>query len=58
MKQIIMYGVMIVLASALVAGLSLQQQVTVEILPGEVQIFSPVSGVYDSRMVALNITMS
>ena len=49
---------MIVLASALVAGLSLQQQVTVEILPGEVQIFSPVSGVYDSRMVALNITMS
>ncbi len=48
---------LILVGSALAA--SVEQQVKVNVVPGVIDIYSPVQGgVYDSRMIPLNLTMS
>jgi len=55
---IIGIGIMIFLTGSVFAVV-MQQSVNVEVLPGDITVYSPVNNmVYNSRMVPINITMS
>ena len=55
---ILMLGILL-FGSVLVLGLGVTQNVTVTILPGTIDVFSPVqNAVYGDRMVAINLSMS
>ncbi|MEN9626538.1 MAG: hypothetical protein RL557_866 [archaeon] len=54
-KLLYLVGIFFILG---VSALTVDQIVSVNVVPGKIDVFSPVPGIYDSRMIRINISFS